>query len=174
MALLRACSFTNLIMLERSSVLWRCGTKSLCFCETRFIIYRMSTLHDHSQGCHIICVCVWVCVFLGTYKDAFKTSRKPRKPLHKGDSGGSLVTKLCPTLCDPMDCSPPGSSVRGILQTRILEWVAIWSSRGSSQPRDRTHISNQVSLILGRFFTAEPPDNPWFRVLMNIHLKRIL
>ena len=115
MALLRACSFTNLIMLERSSVLWRCGTKSLCFCETRFIIYRMSTLHDHSQGCHIICVCVWVCVSLGTYKDAFKTSRKPRKPLHKGDSGGSLVTKLCPTLCDPMDCSPPGSSVRVVL-----------------------------------------------------------
>ena len=42
----------------------------------------------------------------------------------------------CPTLCDPMDCSPPGSSVRGILQARILEWVAMPSSRGSSQPRD--------------------------------------
>ena len=47
----------------------------------------------------------------------------------------------CLTLCDPMDCSPPGSSVHGILQTRILEWVAMPSSRGSSQPRDRTHVS---------------------------------
>ena len=141
-ALLRACSFTNLITLERSSVLWRWGTKSLGFCEPRFIIHRVYTLHDHPQGCHIICVCMWVSVFLGTYKDAFKTSRRPRKPLHKGDSAGGVVTKLCPTLCDPMDCSPPGSSVRGILQTRILEWVAISSSRESSQPGDQTHVSN--------------------------------
>ena len=44
----------------------------------------------------------------------------------------------CPTLCDPMDCSPPGSYVHGILQARILEWVTIPSSRGSSQPRDQT------------------------------------
>jgi len=44
--------------------------------------------------------------------------------------------QLCPTLCHPMDCSPPSSSVRGILQARILQWVAISSSRGSSPPRD--------------------------------------
>ena len=43
-------------------------------------------------------------------------------------------------LCDPVDCSPPGSSVYGISQARILEWVAISFSRGSSQPRDQTHI----------------------------------
>ena len=48
-----------------------------------------------------------------------------------------LVAQLCQTLCDPMDCSPPGSSVRVIFQARILEWVAMPSSRGSSQPRDR-------------------------------------
>ena len=53
---------------------------------------------------------------------------------------GSLVTKSCPILCDPMDCSPPGSSVHGIFQAEILEWVAMLSSRGSSQPRDRTHV----------------------------------
>ena len=47
-----------------------------------------------------------------------------------------LVAQSCPTLCDPMDCSPPGSSLRGILQARILEWDAIASSRESSQPRD--------------------------------------
>ena len=47
----------------------------------------------------------------------------------------------CPTLCNPMDCSPPGSSVWMILQARILEWVAMLSSRGSSWPRDWTHVS---------------------------------
>ena len=47
----------------------------------------------------------------------------------------------CPTLCDPMDCSPPGSSVHGILQARILEYVTMPSSGGSSQPRDPTHVS---------------------------------
>ena len=49
--------------------------------------------------------------------------------------------QLCPTLCDPMDCSLPGSSVNGILQVRILEWLALPSSRGSSQPRDQTCVS---------------------------------
>ena len=52
-----------------------------------------------------------------------------------------LVTQSCLTLCDPMDCSPPGSSVHGILQAKILEWVAMPFSRGSSQPRDRTQVS---------------------------------
>ena len=46
------------------------------------------------------------------------------------------VSQPCATLCDPMDCCPPGSSVRGIFQARILEWVAISSSRGSFPPRD--------------------------------------
>ena len=49
--------------------------------------------------------------------------------------------KLCPTLCCPVDCSPPGSSVRGLFQARILEWVAISSSGGSSQPRDQICVS---------------------------------
>ena len=60
-----------------------------------------------------------------------------------------LVAQSCLTLCDPMDCSRPGSSVHGILQARILEWVAISFSRGSSRLRDRT----QVSCIAGRLFT---------------------
>ena len=52
-----------------------------------------------------------------------------------------LVTHSCPTLCNPMDCSPPGSSVHGTLQARILEWVAMPSSRASSRPRDQTCVS---------------------------------
>ena len=47
----------------------------------------------------------------------------------------------CPTLCHPMNCSPPGSSFHGVLQARVLEWVAVPSSRGSSPPRDQTCIS---------------------------------
>ena len=56
------------------------------------------------------------------------------------------------TLCDPTDCSPPGSSDQGILQARILEWVVISSSRGSFQARDRTRISC-ISCTAGGFFT---------------------
>ena len=59
----------------------------------------------------LLCVCVCVCV---------------------------LVTQPCLTLCNPMDCNRPGSSVHGILQARILEWVAMPFSRGSSQPKDQT------------------------------------
>ena len=59
-----------------------------------------------------------------------------------------LVAKLCPTLVTPWDCNPPGSSVHEILQARILEWVGIPFSRGSSWPRDWTH----VSCITGQFF----------------------
>ena len=56
------------------------------------------------------------------------------------------------TLWDPMDCNLPGSSIHGILETRILEWVVIPSSRGSSQPRDQTLISMSPALS-GEFFT---------------------
>ena len=55
---------------------------------------------------------------------------------------------MCPILCDPMDCSLPGSSLHGILQARVQEWVAISFSRGSSQPRNRTQVSCIVSKTL--------------------------
>ena len=57
-----------------------------------------------------------------------------------------------------MDYNPPGSSVHGIFQARIPEWVAISFSKGSSRPKDRT----QVSLTAGSFFTTEPPGKPGF------------
>jgi len=62
----------------------------------------------------------------------------------------SEVTQSCPTLCDPMDCSLPGSSVHEIFQAIVLEWIAISFSRGSSQPRDWTLVSR----IVDRCFTA--------------------
>ena len=67
-----------------------------------------------------------------------------------------LVTKLYSTLCNPMDCSLRGSSVHGISQARILEWVAISFSRRSSRPRDQTC----VSCMAGRFFIIESPAKP--------------
>ena len=64
----------------------------------------------------------------------------------------TVLVQVSTTLCDPMDCSPPGSSIYGILQARILEWVAMPAFRGSSWPRYRTC----VSCIAGKFFTTEP------------------
>ena len=62
------------------------------------------------------------------------------------------VARSCTPLFNPTDCSSPGSSAHGIVQARILEWVAIFSTRRSSRPRDWTH----VSCTAGRFFTAKP------------------
>ena len=61
-----------------------------------------------------------------------------RKDCKRGLKSESEVAQSCPTLWDPTDCSPPGSSVCGVLQARILEWAAISFSRGSSQPGDQT------------------------------------
>ena len=88
-----------------------------------------------------------------------------------------LVTQSCLTLCDPMDGSSPDSSVHRTLQARILKWVTIPFSRGSSQPKDRT----QVSHIAGRFFTIWPQRNPKVTLkylqlldypLLPLHLKK--
>ena len=67
-----------------------------------------------------------------------------------------ILAKSCPTLCNPMDCSPPGSSVHGIFQARILEWVAIPFFRISSLPRDRTCISYMQACS----FSLGPPRSP--------------
>ena len=68
----------------------------------------------------------------------------------------SSVTKSCPTLCDPMDRGPPGSSVHGILQARILEWIALPSSRGSSHLRDQT-LSPMSPAFRADSLPTEPP-----------------
>ena len=70
-----------------------------------------------------------------------------------------VPAQLCLTLCDPMDCSPPGSSVHGILQTRILEWVAISIFSGSSRPTYQILISciSCIGRQVLRFFTTEAP-----------------
>ena len=67
------------------------------------------------------------------------------------DKPNVIITQSRPTLCDSMDCSPPAFSVHGILRARILEWVVMPFSRGSSWPRDWTWVSR----IAGRFFTSD-------------------
>ena len=85
------------------------------------------------KGIHICSFSVWV----------------HAKPLH-----------LCLILCDPMDCRLPGSSVCGILQARILEWIAMLSSRGSSWPSNWTHVSMSPAMA-GRFFTTSTTWEAW-------------
>ena len=70
----------------------------------------------------------------------------------------SQARKQCLTVCDPVDHSPPGSSVHEIILAGILEWVAIFFSRGSSKRGDQPPITK--SCITGRFFTTEPPRKP--------------
>ena len=76
------------------------------------------------------------------------------------------VAQSCLTVCAPVDCNLPGSSVHGVLQARILEWVAIPFSRGSSHPRNWT----QVSRIGGGFFMSEPRGNPKTNVVGSLCL----
>ena len=76
--------------------------------------------------------------------------------------------QLCLTLCNPMDDRPPGPSVHGILQARILEWVAMLSSRGTSQPRDRTQVS-MSPVLAGWLFITSATWEAWMleRVIAN-------
>ena len=72
------------------------------------------------------------------------------------------------TLCGPMDCSLPGTSVHGILQPRTLEWVAMPSARGSSQPRDPIH----VSCFADKFFSTEPPGKPILNGITPLYINK--
>ena len=81
-----------------------------------------------------------------------------------------LVTQSCPTLCDPMDCSLPGSSVSGILQARILEWVEISSSRGSSRLWSFVNKRLWRQIVGGRGFPSWCWCAYWWALLHDPHL----
>ena len=82
-----------------------------------------------------------------------------------------MRAQLCLTLCDPMNCSPPGSSVREIFPARILEWFAISSSRGSSQPGDQTRVFCIGRWILYHWATWEAQNTCYMFYVWNIYLK---
>ena len=108
--------------------------------------------------------CAHVCTTRNTQPHAYidsLTHACTRTHTHTGTRPHVLRAKpfqLHPTLCDPIDSSPPGSSLQGFPQARTLQWVAMPSSRGSSWPRDRTC----VYCVAGRFFTAGPPGKPTY------------
>ena len=80
-------------------------------------------------------------------------SENGKSALEGGVGGDCFVVQSCLTLYETIDCSPPRSCVYGVLQARILKWVTILFSRGSSLPREQSHVA-------GRFFIAEPPGKP--------------
>ena len=126
-------SFCGLsLLLCKSFLVWCSPSFYFCFCCLCFFSYIQSIIAKMNVRK------TFPCVF----------SISPEGPEQKLCLRVCLVTQSCLTLCNPMNCSPPGSSVCGILQARILEWVAISSSRGSSRSRDQT----PVSWIAGRFF----------------------
>ena len=135
----------------------------LCFCHTT---WTSQYVHTHTHTHTHISPPPWASLLL-----------QPPPSLLSGSSQSFRLSSLCYTstslfcaqslqsrlmVCDPIDSSPPGFSVHGIFQARILEWVAISFSRGSSQPRDQTH----VSCIAGRFFTTKPPGNSNFPLVI--------
>ena len=87
--------------------------------------------------------------------------------------GCCLVAQSSPILCDPVDCSPPGSSVHGILQAIIPEWVAISFSRGSSQPRGWTWVSCTGRWILYCWDTREACWKPQFSSVQSLSCVRL-
>ena len=87
-----------------------------------------------------------MCLASPALAGGFFTTSTTQEALYCSSVQFSSVAQSCTTLCNPMDCSPSGSSVHGIVQARILEWVAISSSRESSQPMNQTHTS-YVSFI---------------------------
>ena len=92
----------------------------------------------------------WKLLRISVFKSCYRAwSLTTASPSWSSVRKENEVAQLSPTLCNPMDCSLPGSSVHGIFQARVLEWIAISCSRGSSRPGDRT----QVSRSAGRHFT---------------------
>ena len=111
-----------------------------CYIQSHKLV-QISCVHYHMHASSTLCLRVLFCTMLCKLQQYLYF--KPRMC-------GTKLLQLCANLCNPMDCSPPGSSAHGFLQARTLEWVTIPFSRGSSQPRDQT----QVSCIAGRFFTV--------------------
>ena len=107
-------SFTCMVIYPTSRVIMKTGKDSVC--ET----LRRVPCNDQCPF-HVSCVCVCVCVRMCVCAHS--------------------VVQSCPTHCGPKDCSPPGSSVHGIFQARILQWGVISYSRGSSPPTDQIRVS---------------------------------
>ena len=119
---------------------------------------------------HSVLLFLWLVFCQGIYRWLLETTSGRGSSFSAPDSSENLVclsAQLCPTLCDPMDCSLPGSSVHGIFQAKILEWVAISSSMGFLSPtRDQTLVS--CIFCIGRwilYHCATLADTQWMLVV---------
>ena len=90
---------------------------------------------------------------------------------HPHNNFESEIPQLCPTFCNPMDCNPLSSSVHGILQARILEWIVISFSRGSSLPRGRTQVSHIAGRLFTLWATREAHNNFMRSLLFTIYIR---
>ena len=130
--------------------------------KIRFLEWALTKhLHTHSLNSHIMTCLLRMRRMFKKNKESIISHRKLTLEV-------ALITSFyfcvlshfsCVCLCGPMDCSPPGSSVHGIVQARILESVAMLSSGTPYRPEDQTHVSGG-SCTAGRFFTAEPLGKP--------------
>ena len=132
---------------------------ALAFIANTFSVWRISKVSSRNIGAYITghegsCLCQLVNPFL-------------TRPLVC--TVLFLVAQSCLTLCDPMDCSPPGILSMGILQARILKWVAMPSSRGSCQARDPTQFSHIAADSLQSEPPAKPPTVPPCGQTLLIH-----
>ena len=116
-----------------------------CLCDA--LVYSLLRKFSFELYCWVLIIEVW---------------------LGRGVNRESEVTQSCPTLCDPMVCSLPGSSLHGILQARVLEWIAISFSRGSSWPRDRTRVSRIPGRRFNLWATVHSCNMPRMLVMMKI------
>ena len=133
--------------------LWTWPIRLLCSCN--------SPGKNTGVGCHVLLQGIFLTQ--GSNPDLlhllhWQAGSLPLNHLGSPSDWVCSVTHSCPTLCDPMDWSPPGSSVHGIFQARILQWVAIPFSRGYSWPRNRILIS----CIAGWFFTIWAIWEAWW------------
>ena len=143
------------------SKVWRdCTTRRQWGCSR---LYGAQALHLSNRGTGLddLLVCALLAQSSELIRvDAFCPGRIGQRAQGPAESESEIeVAQSRPTLCDPMDCSLPGSSLHGILQARILEWVAISFSRGSSQLRDRTWVSCIAGKCFNLWATREAPQS---------------
>ena len=111
------------------------------FDSTMTRLRRLDCIHSYLAICHVFFHQIWKSIW---------GSPNIKRDLVYAWRSEVKVTQLCPTPCNSMDYSSPGSSVHGIFQARTLEWVVVPFSRGSFQPRDQSYVSHTAS----RFFTV--------------------
>ena len=139
-----------------------------CFCSSPYVstatsftwvlMIDMGTIFKLCTSSLIVYIYICVCVYICIYK--IFAWLLENQSIFINESASHLVM---PDFCNSMNCSPPGSSVRGILQAKILEWVAIPFSRGSSQPRDQTTPPTLQADSLG----SEKQGKPHLNNILN-------